>query len=146
VVGLENANSSEFDPDTPHEVIGILPEMYNIDDLGGTMRLGAQEITLAKGSLAHSIYGQTEISERHRHRYEINPKLITKLESKELKFTGKAKDGIRMEMLEIPSHRYFIASQFHPEFKSRPNAPAPMFYNLVKHAIQYKKDLEAQKK
>jgi len=145
-IGLEGANSTEFNSEAPHKVIGILPEMYNIDDLGGTMRLGAQEVLIRKGSLANSIYGDEVIYERHRHRYEVNPKLIETLESKELKFTGRARDGIRMEILEIPSHRYFIASQFHPEFRSRPNAPAPMFYNLVKHAIQHKREKEIARK
>ncbi|HID71619.1 MAG TPA: CTP synthase (glutamine hydrolyzing) [Thermoplasmata archaeon] len=139
-IGLKDANSTEFDPDTEHKVIGILPELYNIDDLGGTMRLGAQEVLIKEGSLAHRIYGKTVIYERHRHRYEVNPKLIDLLESKDLKFTGRTRDGLRMEILEIPTHRYFIASQFHPEFKSRPNAPAPMFYHLVKNALKYKKE------
>lgn len=141
-IGLAGANSSEFNPDAAHKVIGILPEMYNIDDLGGTMRLGSQEVQIREGSLAHRMYGKDAIFERHRHRYEVNPKLIKTLESKELKFTGRTRDNIRMEILEISSHRYFIASQFHPEFKSRPNSPAPMFYHLVKHAIEYKKENE----
>ncbi len=146
VIGLEDANSSEFKKDAGSKVIGILPEMYNIDDLGGTMRLGAQDILLEADSLVNSIYGAKTISERHRHRYEVNPKLIKRMEAGELKFTGRARDGIRMEMLEIPTHRYFIASQFHPEFKSRPSTPAPMFYNLIRNALEYRREKEQGKK
>ena len=132
VCGLEGANSLEIDPETPHPVICILPDQYEGIDLGGTMRLGSWPCKNEKGTLAHKIYGSDLINERHRHRYEFNPEYIEKLESKGLKFSGKSPDAPIMEILELPKHPFFIASQFHPEFKSRPGNPAPLFSAFVK--------------
>lgn len=140
VLGLERAHSSEFDQDTPHPVIDILPEQLGIKTMGGTMRLGEQLVLIDEGSLAHDIYASREISERHRHRYEVNPDYIDRIEEGGLKFTGRDEEGIRMEICEYPDHPYFIASQFHPEFKSRPMRPTPMFHNLILHALRIKNE------
>ncbi|MCD5409591.1 MAG: CTP synthase (glutamine hydrolyzing) [Methanocellales archaeon] len=128
VVGLENANSSELG-DTSHPVIDILPEQDGIEEMGGTMRIGNYDATLKKGSLAHRIYGTTKIVERHRHRYEVNPKYIDQIEAEGMIFSGKNKN--RMEILEVPAHKFFFASQFHPEFTSRPGKPSPPFRAFV---------------
>jgi CTP synthase len=140
VLGLEKAHSVEFDQDTPYPVIDILPEQLGIKAMGGTMRLGDQRVFIDEGSLAEKIYGSREIFERHRHRYEVNPEYISRIEEGGLKFTGKDEEGIRMEICELPDHPYFIASQFHPEFKSRPMRPTPMFHNLIKHAMVRKQE------
>jgi CTP synthase len=103
------------------------------------MRLGAQSVLLEKGSTAEKLYGATEISERHRHRFEVNPHYIDRLQEKGLRFTGRSPDGEKMEVLEIKDHPYFIGSQFHPEFKSRPQRPAPLHYGLVKAALERSK-------
>jgi CTP synthase len=136
VLGLERANSTEFDKDTPHPVVDILPEQKGVTNLGGTMRLGAQKVNVKEGSKAIALYDSTEISERHRHRYEINPDYIEKMEENGLKFTGKAPDGIRMEIAELDDHPYFMASQFHPELKSRPMTPAPLYVGLLKAILE----------
>ncbi len=104
------------------------------------MRLGEQLVLIDEGSLAHDIYASREISERHRHRYEVNPDYIDRIEEGGLKFTGRDEEGIRMEICEYPDHPYFIASQFHPEFKSRPMRPTPMFHNLILHALRIKNE------
>jgi CTP synthase len=139
VLGFDGANSTEFDKDTPHPVVDILPEQKEIKDLGGTMRLGAQEVIVSEGSKAHGLYGSSKISERHRHRYEVNPKYIKQIEDAGLKFKGKAADGIRMEIAELENHPYYVASQFHPELKSRPMKPAPLYVGLVKAILEKKK-------
>jgi CTP synthase len=136
VCGLERANSTELDPDTPHPVVDLLPEQKQITKKGATMRLGAQPVVIEKGSLTESLYGAAQISERHRHRYEVNPEYIERLSEKGLSYTGKSPDGRRMEVLELPGHPFFIASQFHPEFKSRPQRPAPLHHGLVKAALE----------
>lgn len=135
VAGLEGANSSELDPGTPHPVIDLLPEQRGVKDLGGTMRLGAHEIRIAKNTKAFEIYRKERIYERHRHRYEVNPHYIPKLLKAGLKFSGKSSDGRRMEILELPKHPFFLATQFHPEFKSRPGRPAPVFNSFIRAAI-----------
>ncbi|MGC8816915.1 MAG: glutamine hydrolyzing CTP synthase [Candidatus Hadarchaeum sp.] len=134
--GLKSANSTEIDPRTPYPVIDLLPEQKKVSEMGGTMRLGAQEVRIAKGSLAFRIYGKERISERHRHRYEVNPRYIERLTKKGLRFSGKSVDGRRMEILELPGHKFFLATQFHPEFKSRPGKPAPVFDAFVKAALE----------
>ncbi|UCF08552.1 MAG: CTP synthase (glutamine hydrolyzing) [Thermoplasmata archaeon] len=131
VLGLSGANSTEFDPDTPHPVVDILPEQKKVKDLGGTMRLGGQPVIIKEDTKAQSLYGSTEISERHRHRYEINPEYIEQIEEFGMKFTGKSPDGRRMEIFELQDHPYYTASQFHPELKSRPMRPAPLYVGLV---------------
>lgn len=137
-IGLNKANSTELDPKTPHPVIDILPEQKRVKELGGTMRLGAHEVRVAKGTTAFKIYGKEKISERHRHRFEVNPKYIPRLVKHGLKFSGKSSDGRRMEILELPKHPFFLATQFHPEFKSRPGKPSPVFDSFVRTAMGLK--------
>ena len=139
-LGLRGAHGSEFE-DTPYPVVDILPENIGIKNMGGTMRLGHQRVLIKKGTLAENIYGATEIMERHRHRYEVNPNYIERIEKGGLVFSGKDEEGIRMEICELPGHPYFIASQFHPEFRSRPMRPAPMFHYLVKNALKAKEGI-----
>jgi CTP synthase len=138
ILQLES-NSIEIDPKTKHSVITILPEQENIQDMGGTMRLGAYEIIIREGTVAYDLYGFSTISERHRHRYEVNPDYVQRIEDAGLIFSGTSPDKIRMEIAEIPDHRFFIASQFHPEFKSRPLRPAPLFYGFVKASVEKKR-------
>lgn len=133
VLGLTDANSSEL-AKTEHPVIDLLPEQENIKNLGGTMRLGNCEAVLVEGSLASKLYGSRTLIERHRHRYEVNPKYIKMIEEKGMKFTGK--NDHRMEIAEIPGHKFFFSSQFHPEFRSRPGKPSPPFLAFVRAAIQ----------
>jgi len=133
VVGLKDANSSEL-AKTEHPVIDLLPEQENVKNMGGTMRLGNFEAILEKGTIASRIYGSTTLIERHRHRYEVNPKYIPQIEAKGMKFTGK--NDHRMEIAEIPEHKFFFSSQFHPEFRSRPGKPSPPFLEFVKAAIE----------
>jgi CTP synthase len=142
VVKLENANSTEFDEDTPYPVIDILPEQACVAGMGGTMRLGDYEAILKEGSLASKIYGTNYIVERHRHRYEVNPEFVDKLESFGIVFSGKNKN--RMEIVEIPGKRFFFGSQFHPEFKSRPGRPSPPFKGFVAAMCKYRKERERQ--
>ena len=138
VLGLKNANSFELDPDSKHPVIDILPEQKDVKDMGATMRLGDHEVKISKG-IAKDLYGNNTIFERHRHRYEINPEYISKIEEKGMKYTGRDVSGRRMEILELEGHPYFVASQFHPEFKSRPDSPSPLHLGLVKAALDSKK-------
>jgi CTP synthase len=139
VLGCEGANTTEFDPESPHPVVCILPEQKGVKDLGGTMRLGAQEVIVEEGSKAHALYGTTKIYERHRHRYEVNPDYIDRIEEAGLKFKGKDTEGTRMEIAELEGHPYYVASQFHPELKSRPMNPAPLYVGLVRAIIENKK-------
>jgi CTP synthase len=125
VVGLERAHSAELDPDAPHPVIDLLPEQSETEEMGGTMRLGAHETDIEPGSLAARVYGGTSCTERHRHRYEVNPEYIDRLETGGLRFTGHA--DRRMEILERPDHPFFLGTQFHPEFRSRPDRASPPF-------------------
>ncbi len=129
VLGLEDAHSAELDPETPHPVIDLLPEQYDLEDLGGTMRLGAHETSIEPGSLAAHVYDDTYCTERHRHRYEVNPEYIDQLEAGSLRFSGEA--GNRMEILELTDHPYFLGTQFHPEFRSRPDRASPPFVGLL---------------
>jgi len=135
---LEGANSSEFNEKTPYPVIHLMDEQRNITDKGGTMRLGTYPCRIEQGSLAHRLYNSLNINERHRHRYEVNPEYQENLERCGMRFSGLSPDGKLVEMIELPSHPYFIASQFHPELKSRPMNPHPLFVGLVKAAIDYK--------
>lgn len=130
VLDLKDAHSPEFQA-TTHAVVDILPEQKRVKDMGATMRLGAHPVKIVEGSIAHKLYGTTEISERHRHRYEINPEYIDKIERAGLIFTGHSPDDRRMEIFELKNHPYFMASQFHPEFKSWPGRPAPLFRGLI---------------
>ena len=148
VLKWKDANSTEFDPKTTHPVIDLMEEQKKITDKGGTMRLGAYPCKLTKGSVAAKAYGSTEISERHRHRYELSYDSESRkaLEKAGLKVVGLSPDKKLVEMVELPNHPYFVACQFHPEFKSRPTKPHPLFFNLVKEALLYKKAKEKSKK
>ncbi|MFW3145715.1 MAG: glutamine hydrolyzing CTP synthase [Thermoplasmatota archaeon] len=137
VIGLEGANSTEFDKETPHPVVDILPEQLRITQMGATMRLGAQKAKLRKDTLAYGLYGADEIWERHRHRYEINPDYIERIESGGFIFSAVSEDNIKMEIGELRSNSYHIGSQFHPEFLSHPQDPAPLFKGLVSAAKEY---------
>ena len=132
VCKLQGANSTEMDPDTPHPVIDILPEQKEFSDKGGTMRLGAYPAILEEGTLVHSLYGAHEVSERHRHRYEVNPEYHSILVENGMVFSGKSRDGRLVEFIELPALRFFVATQAHPELKSRMEMPAPLFYGFVK--------------
>ena len=134
VLGLEDVNSAEFDEHCKNPVIHIMDEQIGIDKKGGTMRLGAYPCVIKEGTLAHKIYGNTNISERHRHRFEFNNDYKEQIEKAGMICSGTSPDGKLVEIVEIPSHPFFIAGQFHPEFKSRPNRPAPLFNALVKAA------------
>ncbi|QLC50518.1 CTP synthase (glutamine hydrolyzing) [Methanolobus zinderi] len=133
VVGLQNANSTEFDENTPYPVIDLLPEQENVVDMGATMRLGDYEASLKAGSLAETIYGSSIIVERHRHRYEVNPNYVDRIEAKGMIFSGKNRN--RMEIAEIPDKKFFFGSQFHPEFKSRPGRPSPPFKAFIQSML-----------
>jgi len=135
VCGLENANSTEIDEKTPHPVIDILPEQKEIENKGGTMRLGAYTALLDKDSLVHSLYDDDEVSERHRHRYEVNPEYHEELKQKGMTFSGTSRDGRLVEFIELKDHRFFVATQAHPELKSRMEHPAPLFYGFVKACL-----------
>jgi CTP synthase len=137
VCGLEDANSSEFDPATPHRVIYKLRELRGVEELGGTMRLGAWPCKIEPGTVAHKVYGQLEISERHRHRYEFNREYEGPLTAAGLRISGSTPDGTYVEIVEIPGHPYFLGCQFHPEFKSKPLEPHPLFKAFVGAAYQH---------
>jgi CTP synthase len=146
VCGLDGANSSEFDPATPHRVIYKLRELTGVEEMGGTMRLGAWPCMLQQDSLAARAYGQTEISERHRHRYEFNREYEAILTGAGLRITGTTPDATYVEIVEIPDHPFFLGCQFHPEFKSKPLQAHPLFREFVgasyrnrlagKHAVE----------
>ncbi|MGZ4354516.1 MAG: CTP synthase, partial [Gaiellaceae bacterium] len=131
VCGLEGANSTEMDPETPYPVIDLLPEQKEVEDLGGTMRLGAQAVEVAEGTRAREAYGEAVVHERHRHRYEVNNHFRPKLVEAGLVVCGTFQEGRLVEIIELPDHPWFVASQFHPEFKSRPTRPAPLFRDFV---------------
>jgi CTP synthase len=136
VVGWKDANSAELDPTTAHPVIDLMPEQKNVTDLGGTMRLGACPCTLRPGTLAQSLYGSNLISERHRHRYEVNNEVRDDMEQAGLTLSGISPDGRIVEMIEYAGHPFYIGTQGHPEFKSRPNRPHPLFAGLVGAACE----------
>jgi CTP synthase len=135
VAGMDGANSTEFDPETPYPVIDLLPEQKEVRDLGGTMRLGADPVKLHDATRAREIYGEAVIYERHRHRYEVNNHLRRHLEAAGLVCSGTSPDDRLVEIVELPEHPFFVASQFHPEFKSRPLRPQPLFREFVGAAL-----------
>jgi len=135
VCGLERANSSEVDPETPHPVIDLMTGQKKLTQKGGTMRLGAYPCVIVDGSLAQKVYGKKKISERHRHRYEFNNDYRAALEQKGFVFSGLSPDGSLVEMIELPNHPWFLACQFHPEFKSRPLEAHPMFRGFIRAAL-----------
>jgi CTP synthase len=136
VVGMDGANSTEFDPETPFPVIDLLPEQKEVRDMGGTMRLGADPVKLHDDTRAREIYGEPVIYERHRHRYEVNNHLRKHLEQAGLVCSGTSPDDRLVEIVELPEHPFFVASQFHPEFKSRPLRPQPLFRDFVGAALE----------
>jgi CTP synthase len=140
VVGMEGANSAEFDPETPFPVVDLLPEQKEVDDMGGTMRLGADPVKLHPGTRVRAAYDEPVIYQRHRHRYEVNNLLRRRLEDAGLVFSGTSPDDRLVEVIELPVHAFFIASQYHPEFKSRPNRPEPLFREFVGAALGRARD------
>jgi CTP synthase len=135
VLGLERANSSEFDPGTPHPVIDLMDGQRDVVDKGGTMRLGAYPAMLKPGSQVEAAYGTPVVSERHRHRYEFNPRYRSRFEGSGFVCSGTSPDGRLVEFIELAGHPYWIGTQAHPEFKSRPDRPAPLFRDLVAAAL-----------
>jgi CTP synthase len=135
VCGLEDANSTEFDPETKHPVIAILEEQKDVTDKGGSMRLGTWQTKILEGSLAHQVYGKTEASERHRHRYEFNMHYRQLLEEKGLVISGTSPDGSLVELVELKNHPWYLACQYHPEFQSKPNAPHPLFKAFISASL-----------
>jgi CTP synthase len=144
VCGLDEANSSEFDPATPHRVIYKLRELRGVEELGGTMRLGAWDCKIETDSNAFKAYGKTGISERHRHRYEFNREYEQLLTGAGLRITGNSPDGTYVEIVEIPTHPYFLGCQFHPEFKSKPLEPHPLFLSFIHASYQHRAKRLAQ--
>jgi CTP synthase len=136
VVGFAGANSTEMDPETPYPVIDLLPEQKEIEDLGGTMRLGAQAVEVVGDTRAREAYGGPIVHERHRHRYEVNNHFRPRLVEAGLVVSGTFQEGRLVEIIELPEHPWFVASQFHPEFKSRPTRPAPLFRDFVGAALE----------
>ena len=134
--GMDGANSAEFDPETPFPVIDLLPEQKEVTDMGGTMRLGADPVKLHEGTRAREIFGEAVIYKRHRHRYEVNNMLRRRLEDEGLVGSGTSPDERLVEMIELPDHPFFVASQFHPEFNSRPTRPEPLFREFVGAAAE----------
>ena len=137
VLGYQDANSIELDPDTTHPVIALMPEQNGVTDLGGTLRLGAYPCVLKDGSVARELYGKKEISERHRHRYEVNNDYREELEQHGMVLSGISPDGRIVEMLELADHPFFLGTQGHPELKSRPNRAHPLFRGLIHAAVEY---------
>jgi len=142
VVGLDGANSTEMDPETPYPVIDLLPEQKEVEDLGGTMRLGAQAVELTPATRAAAAYGDGVVMERHRHRFEVNNAYRPVIVEAGLSVSGTFQEGRLVEIVELPEHPWFVASQFHPEFKSRPTRPAPLFRDFVGAALVRSRDRE----
>jgi len=138
VCGFKDANSTEIDPETPHPVVDLMPEQKNVEYKGATMRLGQHEIVIKPETLAFRLYGSERIFERHRHRFEVNIEYLPTLKKHGLVFSGRSVDGRRMEILELPEKYFFFASQFHGEFKSRPERPDPEYYGFVKACLDRK--------
>lgn len=137
-LGMKHANSTELDPKTPYPIIDLMPEQRDIDVKGATMRLGAHEVRITAGTKASQLYGRELIFERHRHRYEVNSSYIERITRNGGVFSGRSMDGRRMEIFELPDKYYYLATQFHAEFKSRPARPSPPYYGLIKAALDRK--------
>ena len=137
-IGIQGANSSELDPNPKNHVIDLMPEQTEVLEKGGTMRLGAHEIQVDTGTQAYRLYQESKIRERHRHRYEVNPKFISHLTSRGLAFSGRSDSGYRMEIMELAPNRFHFATQFHAEFKSRPGRPSPPYFGLVQASLSAK--------
>jgi CTP synthase len=136
--GLKRANSSEFDPETPYPVIDFLPDQRTMQEKGGTMRLGAYPCALRQDTIARQAYGKAQISERHRHRYEVNNEFVKELTSGGLVVSGTSPDGSLVEMIELRDHPWFVGTQFHPELKSKPRKPHPLFAGFIGAAVDRK--------
>ena len=139
VAGFADAHSTELDPGTTHPVIHLMPEQDGIEDIGGTLRLGSYPCVLKEGTKSHEVYNSNLIEERHRHRYEVNNYYRDDLENAGMTLSGKSPDGRIVEMIELSNHPWFIATQAHPEFKSRPNRPHPLFKGFVGAALEYQR-------
>ena len=137
VLYYSDAHSVELNPATTHPVINLMPDQEGVEDIGGTLRLGAYPCELDPSSKACALYGTTHIEERHRHRYEVNNDFRTVLTENGMLLSGLSPDGRIVEMIEIPSHPWFLATQAHPEFKSRPNRPHPLFRGFVEASLNY---------
>ena len=135
VLGLERAHSSEFDPSSPHPVIDLMESQRDVSDMGGTMRLGTYVAQLKPDSQVSAIYGEEVVSERHRHRYEFNSRYRAKFEDTNFVCSGESPDGRLVEFIELKGHPFWVATQAHPEFKSRPDRPAPLFRAFVEAAL-----------
>lgn len=135
IIKLEGANSSEINPNTLYPVIDLMPEQRDIDEKGGTMRLGIYPCKLTEGTKARAAYEEEVIYERHRHRYEFNNEYRKQLVGAGMVLSGVSPDGRLIEIIEIPNHKWFVGVQFHPEFKSRPNKPHPLFRDFIKASI-----------
>ena len=144
VAGMDGANSTEMDPETPFPVIDLLPEQKEIADMGGTMRLGADPVKLHDDTVVRELYGEAVVYERHRHRYEVNNHLRRKLEALGLVCSGTSPDERLVEVIELDrgTHPFYVASQYHPEFKSRPERPAPLFREFVGAALAHQEQAE----
>ena len=136
VIGFADAHSTELNPDTSHPVIHLMPEQNGVKDLGGTLRLGSYPCVLEPASKAFALYGSNFIAERHRHRYEVNNDYRKVLTQHGMSLCGLSPDGHIVEIMELPDHPWFIATQAHPEFKSRPNRPHPLFYGFIGAALK----------
>jgi CTP synthase len=143
VCGIDSATSSEFNPEAEHAVIYKLRDLLGVEEMGGTMRLGAYPCDLREGSLAHKIYGERRISERHRHRYEVNQKYLDRLVEGGLVVSGSSPDGKFVEMVELPGHPWFLGCQFHPEYKSKPTEPHPLFVSYIAAALENRRRKES---
>jgi len=137
VCGLEGANTTEVDPATPHPVIDLLPEQKGVTDKGGTMRLGLYPCRLAPGSIAHAAYGTDLVEERHRHRFEVNNDYLPVLTGHGLRVTGVYPERQLVEIVELPGHPWFVGTQFHAEYRSRPNRPHPLYRSFVAAALRH---------
>jgi len=144
VAGFEDANSTEFDPETAYPVVDLLPDQKEVSDIGGTMRLGADPVKLHEGTRTREVYDEAVVYERHRHRFEVNNHLRKRLEGKGLVFSGTSPDERLVEVIEVPEHPFFIASQYHPEFKSRPLRPQPLFRDFVGAAVAHEPSRTAE--
>jgi CTP synthase len=145
LAGLAMANSAEFDPATPYPVIHLMEDQQYIEMMGGTMRLGAWPCRIEPGTLAHRCYGETEVSERHRHRYEVNNAYRKQLAEAGVVFSGTSPDGRLVEIIELAGHPFFLAVQFHPELRSRPHRPHPLFSGLVGAAVAHRQQVRARR-
>jgi CTP synthase len=138
-IGIEAANSTEIQPETPNPVIDLMPEQKKVEDKGATMRLGAHEVVIASGTTAETLYKTRRVFERHRHRYELNPKYMDELAKAGMVFSGESSDGTRVEILELPGRYFHFATQFHGEFKSRPSKPSPPYYGFIRACLDKKR-------